>query len=65
MNDKGIKRVQGIVWALLYVGMEVNNKLLIAFSAIGAQQSAATEETAAEIEQLLDYVATQPDDSIL
>ena len=51
--------------ALLYVGRAVNNKLLVALSAIGAQQAAATEETAAEIGQLLDYVATYPDDGII
>ena len=42
VDDKGIKRVQGIVGTLLYVGRAVNNKLLVALSAIGAQQSAAT-----------------------
>ena len=34
-------------------------------SAIGAQQASATEETAEAIEQLMDYVATYPDDGIL
>ena len=34
-------------------------------SAIGAQQAAETEDTAAAIEQLLDYVATYPNDGIL
>ena len=43
LNDKGIKRVQGIVGALLYIGRAVNNKLLVALIAIGSQQSAATE----------------------
>ena len=43
LNDKGIKRVQGIVGALLYIGRSVNNKLLAALSAISAQQAAATE----------------------
>ena len=42
LNKKGIKRIQGIVGALLYVGRSVNNKLLVALSAIGAQQAAAT-----------------------
>ena len=51
--------------ALLYVGRAVNNKLLVALSAIGAQQAAATEDTAVAIEQLLDYVATYPNDGIL
>ena len=65
LNEKGIKRIQGIVGALIYVGREVNNKLLLALSAIGAHQSAATEDTAAAIEQLLDYAATYPNDGIL
>ena len=51
--------------ALLYVGRAVNNKLLVALSAIGAQQAAATEDTSAAIEQLLDYVATYPNGGIL
>ena len=65
LNDKGIKRVQDIVGALLYLGISVNNKLLVALSAIGAREEEATEETAAAIEQLLDYVATYPDYGIL
>ena len=50
---------------LLYIGRAVNNKLLVALSAIGFQQAAATEEMKDAIEQLLDYVATYPDDGIL
>ena len=65
LNEKGIKRIQGIVVALLYVGRAVNNKLLVALSAIGAQQAAATEDTAAAIEKLLYYVATCPNYGIL
>ena len=55
LNEKGIKIIQGIVGALLYVGRAINNKLLVVLNAIGAQQAAATGHTAAEIEQLLDY----------
>ena len=51
--------------ALLYVGRSVNKKLIVALSTIGSQQVAATDETAAAIEQLLDYVATYPNDGIL
>ena len=58
LNEKGIKKIQGIVGALLYVGRAVNKTLLVALSAIGAQQASATEDTAATIEQLLYYVAT-------
>ena len=65
MNDKGIKIFEGILGALIYIGIAVNNKLLVALSAIGAQQAAATEDTKYAIGQLLDYVATYPDDGIL
>ena len=64
-NEKEIKRVKGIVGSLLYVGRAVNKKLHVTLSAIGAQQEAATKETAAAIEQLLDCVATYRDDGIL
>ena len=41
LNEKLIKRIQGILGALLYVGGAANNKLLVALSTIGAQQAAA------------------------
>ena len=50
---------------LLYVGRAVNIKLRVALSTIGAQQAAATEDTAAAIQQLLYYVDTYPNDGIL
>ena len=65
LDDKGIKRVQCIVGALLYVGISVNNKFLVELSVIGSQQAAATEETADKIEQLLEYFDTYPDDGII
>ena len=65
LNEKVIKIIQGIVVALLYVGRAGNSKILVAMSSIGAQQAAATEDTAAAFEQLLDYVATYPNDGIL
>ena len=52
-------------FTLLYVGRVVNTKLIVAFSAIGAQQAPATYDTAAAIEQLIYYVATYPNDCIL
>ena len=51
--------------ALLYVGRAVHNKLLVELSAIGPQQASVTEDTAAASGQLLDYVATYPNDDIL
>ena len=65
LNASGIKRVQGIVGALLYYARAVDNKLLVALNAIGTQQAAATEAAAAAISQLLDYVATYPNDGTI
>ena len=64
LDAAGITRVQRIVGRLLYFARAVNNKLLVGLSAIGAQQAAATEETNEAISQLLDYVATYPNDGI-
>jgi hypothetical protein len=65
LNDAGIKRVQGIVGALLYYARAVDNKLLHALSEIGTQQAAATEATNDRVNHLLDYCSTYPNDGIL
>ena len=64
LNNEGIKRVQAIVGALFYYDRSFHNILLVGLSAIGDQQAAATEQTAAAIDQILDYVATYPNDGI-
>ena len=64
LDENGIKRVQGIVGALLYYGRAVNDKILVAISEIGSDQAAATEHTKAATNQLLDYMATYPNDGI-
>ena len=43
----------------------MDNKLLACLSSIGYQQSAATERTNKEINQLLNYSATYPSDGVL
>eukprot|EP00804_Cyclotella_cryptica_P019121 CCRYP_019438-RA/>CCRYP_019438-RA protein AED:0.46 eAED:0.46 QI:0/-1/0/1/-1/1/1/0/111 len=58
LEAAGIKRIQGIVGSLLYYPRAVDNKLLVALSTISLQQTAATQNTAAAVHQLLDYVAT-------
>ena len=65
LNDAGIRRVQKIMGALLWIGRAMNNKMLVSLSAIGSQQASATEDTNKVIHQLLDYCATYPDDGIL
>ena len=65
IDDKGINIFQCIVGALLYVRIEFNNKLLVALSNTQYQQSGETEDTADAIQQLIDYVATYPDNDII
>ena len=62
LSEDGIKRIQGIVGSLLYYARAVDNKLLATLSTIGAQQANATANTQRAVEQLLDYVATYPND---
>ncbi len=59
------RRVQEIVGSLLYYARSVDNKLLVALSAITARQSCATMATEQAVHLLLDYVATYPSDDIL
>ena len=51
--------------ALLLIGCDVNNMLLVDLIAIGSQQASSTEDTNKAIHQLLDYCATYLDDGIL
>ena len=62
LPDEGIKRMQGIIGSLLYYARAVDNKLLTTLSSIGAQQANATTNTLRAVEQLLNYVATYPND---
>jgi hypothetical protein len=64
LNAAGVTRVQQIVGCLLYHARAVNNKLLCPLSTIGAQQAAATQNTLAVVNQLLDHVATYPSNGI-
>ena len=64
LDEEEVKWVQMVVGALLYYGRAVDNKLLTALSAIGSQQSKATENTKSAVNMLLDYCATYPNDGI-
>jgi hypothetical protein len=58
-------RIQEIVGSLLYYARAIDNKLLVALSAIAARQSYATVATEQAVHLLLDYVATYPADGIV
>ena len=64
LDESGIKRVQGIVGALLYYGKDVENKLLVALSAIVSQKYSANERNSDATTQLLDYSTTDSNDGI-
>jgi hypothetical protein len=57
--------VQEILGSLLYYAQVVNNKLLVALSAIAARQAKATIATKQVVNLLLDCVATYPNDGIV
>ncbi len=57
--------MQEIVGSLLYYIQVVNEKLLVALSAIAACQAKATVATEQAVDLLLDYVATYPNDGIV
>jgi hypothetical protein len=60
LSKEGIKRIQGIIGALLYYTRAVDNKLLATLSALSSQQSTTTKATNVAINQLLNYLATYP-----
>jgi hypothetical protein len=53
------------VGALFYYARAVDNKLLVALSAVATRQAKATVATEQAVNLLLDYVATYPNDGIV
>jgi hypothetical protein len=62
LSTEGVTRIQGIIGALLYYAPAVNNKLLATLSTLSSTQAKATEAINIAMNQLLDYLATYPDD---
>jgi hypothetical protein len=60
LSTEGVKRIQGIIGALLYYAHAVDNKLLATLSTLSSQQVTTTKATNNAINQLLDYLATYP-----
>jgi hypothetical protein len=61
LNAAGKKRIQQIIGSFLYHARAVNPTILMALSAITAQQNAPTEETLAYVNQFLDFMWKHPD----
>ena len=64
LDDAGTLHIQQLIGAVRFYSRAVDNKLLVALSELGQQQSSPTEDTNIDILQLLDYLATYPDDGI-
>ena len=65
MHTNSVKRVQEIVGGLLYYTRAVDNKLLVAISEIGSQQTVAIEQINQAITKLLDYVVAYPNNETI
>ena len=65
LDKLGVHQVKIIVGDLLNYALAVNNKLLVALSAIGEHQASATEKMQKAINHLLDYCTKYPDDGIV
>ncbi len=59
------QQIQEFVGSPLYYARAVDNKLLVALSAIAARQAKATVAMEQAVHLLLDYVATYPNDGIV
>ena len=60
LNKAGIKYVQSTTGSLLYYSRAVDPTLLVALNEISTSQAIPTETTKANVQWLLDYVATYP-----
>ncbi len=65
LNDARKQRIQEIIGSFLYYARAVDNKLLVALSAIAVHQAKATVTTKQAVNLLLDYVATYPNNGIV
>jgi hypothetical protein len=59
-DQGGVKRVQKVVGKLLFYGRAVDNTLHVALGSLASQQNEPTERTMADLRQLLDYCASNP-----
>ena len=65
LDESGVKRIMSIAGAVLFYGRAIDNTLLVTLNSIGTQQTAAIEVTNEAVNQMLDYLATYPNDGIV
>ena len=64
VDEKTKTRVQQVVGTILYYARAVDLTLLPALSSLASEQAKATERTVENMEQMLDYLATNPEAKI-
>ena len=64
VDEKTKTRVQQVVGTILYYARAVDLTLLPALSSLASEQARATERTVQNTEQMLDYLATNPEAKI-
>ena len=62
LNSNEANTVQQVIVTFLYYARAVEPKMLVALNTIVAQQLKTTQETAKKVVQLLNYVATHPEE---
>ena len=65
LNTAETKTIQAIIGSLLCYARAVDNKLVVALSTIAMNTHSPTSFTLQEVNHLLDYVATYPNDGII
>ena len=60
LPEEILKFIQQVVGVFLYYSIAIDNTVLVALRDIGSEQSRATSKTMDEVQQLLDYLASNP-----
>ena len=64
LNKEKTKFVQEVTGVFLFYARAVDSTMLVALSAIAAEQGAPTENTLQKVHQFLDYAATHPEAAV-
>ena len=64
LPEERIKFIQKVVGVFLYYAIAIDNTVLVSLSDIGSEQSRATFKTMDKVQQLLDYIASNPNATI-
>ena len=64
LPEERLKFIQQVVGVFLYHAIDIGNTVLVALSNIGPEQARATSKTMDEVQQLLDYLASNSNEII-